>query len=167
MFGLRERMLTRHHGIAGQALVEFALILPILLTIFGAATDMARVYGAWVTLEGATRDAAEQVASDATITTSGAATTRAQQIVCTETSGLAGFVAPAGNPTACTTPTVAVTWSTPSVGAPGGTTANPIGSATVTVTFPFRTLFAYPLLTHSGAWTISSTQSYSIAQNRP
>lgn len=157
----------RRRRLSGQALVEFALVLPILLTLFGAATDMARVYGAWVTLQGATRDAAEQVAGDGTITTSAGALARAKQIVCTETQGLAGFVAPAGNPTACTSPTVAVLWSTPSATAPGGTSVNPIGSATVTVTFPFRTLFGYPLLTNAGAWTISSSQTYSIAQGRP
>src|SRR5436190_2708967 len=44
----------------GQSLVEFALILPILLTLTGAAIDVARVYGGWVALEGASRDAAEQ-----------------------------------------------------------------------------------------------------------
>lgn len=150
----------------GQSLVEFALILPILLTLFGAAVDMARVYGAWVTLEGATRDAAEQVASDTTITTSAAALTAARRIVCTETSGLTGFTAPPGNPSACTSPTVTVTWSAPSATAPGATSLNPIGSATVTATFPFQTMFAYPLLTHSGAWTLASTQAYSVAQGR-
>jgi Flp pilus assembly protein TadG len=153
----------------GQSLVEFALILPILLTFFGAAVDMARVYGAWVTLEGATRDAAEQVASDTTITTSAAALTAARRIVCTETSGLTGFTAPVGNPTACTSPFVDPTTFTWSISAtdPGGTSVNPIGKVTLTTTFPFQTLFAYPLLTHSGAWTLASTQSYSIAQGRP
>lgn len=168
MFRIMMRLRAQHGARRrGQGLVEFALILPILLTMFGASIDMARVYGAWVTLESATRDAAEWVAGDITITTLAAAQTKAQQIVCTETSGLAGFVAPAGNPTACTSPSVVVsTWST-NPAAPGGTSLNPIGSTTVTVTFPFRTLFAYPLLTKSGAWTIASTHSYSIAQGRP
>jgi Flp pilus assembly protein TadG len=166
MFGL-SRHLTRRRRIAGQALVEFAIILPILLTIFGAAVDMARLYGGWVTLEGATRDAAEQIASDTTVLTLAQAQTKAQQIVCTETSRLAGFVAPVGNPSACTSPTVVVTAWSSSPTAPGGTTVNPIVSTSVTVTFPFRTLFAYPLLTHSGAWTLSSNQSYAIAQGRP
>lgn len=166
MLGL-SRLLTRRRRIAGQALVEFAIILPVLLTLFGAAVDMARLYGGWVTLQGATRDAAEQVASDTTVTTLAQAQTRAQQIVCTETTTLAGFVAPVGNPTACTSPTVVVTaWNSSST-APGGTTRNPIVSTSVTVTFPFRTLFAYPLLTHSGAWTLSSNQSYAISQGRP
>jgi Flp pilus assembly protein TadG len=155
----------------GQSLVEFALILPIMLTLFGACIDIARVYGAWVTVEAAARDAAEQVASDAAITTNSAATTRAKQIVCTETSGLAGFVAPVGNPTACTAPTVVVACApvscVPSTTAPGATSVNPIATVTVTVTFPFRTIFGYPLFTQAGAWTLSSNQSYAIAQGRP
>ena len=160
------RQLTHRRGIGGQALVEFAIILPILLTLFGAAVDMARVYGAWVTVQSAARDAAEQVSSDPNVTSLATAQTRAQQIVCTETSGLAGFVAPVGNPTACTSPTVVVSSWSSSPTAPGGTTRNPIVTTNVTVTFPFRTLFAYPLLTQSGALTLSSTETYAISSNR-
>jgi Flp pilus assembly protein TadG len=146
----------------GQALVEFALILPILLTMFGAAIDLARVYGAWITLEAATRDASEQVATDTTITSSSAATTRAQQIVCSEMSGVAGYVVSGSS---CSTPTVSVTWSS-STAAPG-TTLNPKVTTVVVTTFPFRTVFPYPLFTQGGAWTLGSTQSYSILQGRP
>jgi Flp pilus assembly protein TadG len=146
----------------GQSLVEFALILPILLTMFGAAVDVARVYGAWVTLEAATRDAAEQVATDTTITTSTAATTRAKTIVCSEMTGVAGYVAGGSS---CTTPGVTVTWSK-STTAAGATTKNPIVTTSVTATFPFRTLFGYPLFTQGGAWNLGSTQSYSISQGR-
>ena len=146
----------------GQSLVEFALILPILMTMFGAAVDVARVYQAWVTLEGATRDAAEQVATDVTITTSTAATTRAQQIVCAEMSGITGYVVGGGS---CTTPSVTVAWSK-STSAAGATIKNPIVTTSVTSSFPFRTLFGYPLFTQNGAWNLGSTQAYAISQGR-
>ncbi len=142
----------------GQSLVEFGLILPVLLTLVGVAVDMARVYGARITLEAATRDAAEQVAS-------GGAST-AQYIVCTETVNLPGFVAPVGNPGACTSPTVTVTYSTSTSASVGGSTAYPVGTATVTATLPFHMLFPYPLFTQGGNWNLSSTQSYSVVQNR-
>lgn len=146
----------------GQSLVEFALILPILLTMFGAAVDVARVYGAWVTLEAATRDAAEQVATDTTITTSTAATTKAQAIVCSEMTGVAGYVAGGSS---CTTPSITVTWSK-SISVPGASAKNPVVTTSVTSSFPFRTLFGYPLFTQGGAWNLGSTQSYSISQGR-
>ena len=145
----------------GQSLVEFALLLPILLTLLGAAVDVARVYAAWTTLEAATRDASEQVATDTTITTSGAATTRAQQIVCGQMAGINGFVGSGGS---CTTPSVNVTWASSTV-APG-TTANPKVTTTVVTSFPFRTFFPYPLFTQSGAWNLSATQTFSILQGR-
>jgi len=148
----------------GQSLVEFALILPILLTLTGAAIDVARVYGAWVNLESATRDAAEQVATDATVTSQSAALTRAKAILCPQLSGTPGFAAPVGNPTACTSPALTVTWAS-STAAPGSAKF-PLVTVTVSSTLPFRTLFAYPLFTQGGAWTISSNQSYSILQGR-
>jgi Flp pilus assembly protein TadG len=151
------------HKHRGQSLVEFALILPILLTLFGAAVDMARVYQAWVTLQGATRDAAEQVSTDTTITTSAAATTRAQQIVCSELSGVAGYVASGSS---CSTPTVSVTWTSNPDPAAGAMPGKPIVTTKVTTAFPFRTVFGYPLLTQNGAWNLGSTQSYSISQGR-
>lgn len=148
----------------GQSLVEFALILPILLTLVGAAIDIARVYGGWVALEGATRDAAEQVATDSTVTTSSSALTKAKTILCTELSSSPGFVAPVGNPTACTSPSLTVSW-TNSTASPG-TAKNPLVTVTVSSTLPFRTLFAYPLFTQAGAWTLQSNQTYAILQGR-
>jgi Flp pilus assembly protein TadG len=148
----------------GQSLVEFALILPILLTMLGAAVDIARVYQGWITLEGATRDAAEYAASfDAT---SGAATSDAQRIVCTQAAALSGFAAPPGNPTACTSPAVTVSSFSVSTTAAGASVKYPIATVTVTATLPFRTFFGYPLFTQGGAWTLSSTQSFSIVQGR-
>ena len=152
---------SRHRG---QSLVEFALILPILLTLVGAAVDIARLYQGWITLEGATRDAAEQAASFDS--SSSAALTRAKTVICTQTAALPGFAAPAGQPTNCTSPAVTVPSYTLSTTTPGATTKNPIATVTVTATLPFRTFFGYPLFTQNGAWTLSSTQSFSIAQGR-
>src|SRR6266568_6859118 len=81
----------------GQTLTEFALIAPLMLGLLGAGTDLARLYGVWVNLEAATRDAAEYVATNDT-TSSGAATD-AQKVVCTEL----------GRAATCTDPTVSVT----------------------------------------------------------
>jgi Flp pilus assembly protein TadG len=163
----RNRRETRSHTIRrrrGQSLVEFALILPILLTLTGAAIDAARVYGGWVSLEAATRDAAEQVATDVTVTTSAGALTRARAILCLQMVNAPGFVAPPGNPSNCTSPSLTVSWTKSTTGQ--GTVQNPVVTVTVASALPFRTLFAYPLMTQSGAWNLASTQTYSILQGR-
>jgi Flp pilus assembly protein TadG len=156
----------KRHTTLWPSVVEFALILPVVLTILGAAVDMARLYGAWVALEGSTRDAAEQVAGDPTVTSSGAATTLAKTVICSQMEDIAGFVAPDGQPTNCSQPAVTVTWTAPSATAPGASSRYPIGTATVTAALPFRMLFAYPFITQNGAWNITSTQTYAIVQNR-
>lgn len=159
--------MSRHQATSrkrGQSLVEFALILPILLTMVGAAIDLARLYQGWITLEGATRDAAEYAATkDAT---SSAALTDAKSIICAQTATLPGFAAPAGQPTNCTSPAVSVPSFAVSTTATGASTTYPIATVTVTATLPFRTFFGYPLFTQNGAWNLSSTQSYSIIQGR-
>ena len=159
--------MSRHQATSrkrGQSLVEFALILPILLTMVGAAIDLARLYQGWITLEGATRDAAEYAATkDAT---SSSALTDAKTIICTQTASLPGFAAPAGQPTNCTSPAVSVPSFAVSTTATGASTTYPIATVTVTATLPFRTFFGYPLFTQNGAWNLSSTQSYSIIQGR-
>jgi Flp pilus assembly protein TadG len=147
----------------GQALVEFGLILPVMLTLFGGAIDVARVYQSWITLQGATRDAAEYAATKAT--SSSQAQAQAQASLCAETARLAGFTAPAGNPSACTNPAITVTYSL-STTAAGASDRYPIATVTVQATFPFRTMFAYPLFTQNGAWTLTTSATYSIVQGR-
>jgi Flp pilus assembly protein TadG len=165
MFHPRRKTRTRgQRRSLGQSLVEFALILPIMLTLTGAAIDLSRVFGVWVTLESATRDAAEQVASDITVTTQAQADVRGKAILCSQLAGTVGFSAPAGAPSACTSPTATVKWI-PQTSSPG-TTRNPMVTVTVTSSLQFRTLFPYPLFTQSGAWTLSSTQKYQILQGR-
>jgi hypothetical protein len=48
---------------AGQSLVEFALILPIMLVLFAGIADLGRVFAAGVVLEAAARNAAEIAAN--------------------------------------------------------------------------------------------------------
>ena len=157
-----------NRGARGQSVVEFALILPILLAFFGASVDVARIFQAWITLESATRDAAEMAAS--TSTTTGAALTAAKKTVCTQTQGLPGFQAGTGTPPAniesCTSPAVTVVSHACSTSAPGATVKNPIVSVTVQATLPFTTLFNYPLIVQDQTWNLGSTQSYSIVLNR-
>lgn len=147
----------------GQSLVEFALILPLLLTLFGAAVDVARMFQAANVLESAARDAAEFAATNDT--TSAGAAADAARVLCTETASLPGYQAQAGAP-GCSSPSLTITSYSLSTSAPGASSKYPIGSVTVTVTFPFKTLFPYPLFTQSGIWTLHSTQSYSIVQGR-
>src|SRR5688572_26231067 len=47
----------------GQSLVEFAIVLPVLFALVGVVIDASRVYLAWSSLESATRDAAQYLAT--------------------------------------------------------------------------------------------------------
>ena len=49
---------------------------------------------------------------------------------------------------------------------PSETSSSTPVTVTVRATLPFRTFFGYPLFTQNGAWTLSSTQSFSILQHR-
>src|SRR5450759_2889875 len=87
---IRERstaVRSRRKG-AGQSVVEFALILPIMLTLFGGAVDFARVYSAYINVQEAARNAAEYIATDQTIKNPLDATTEAQRLVCLEIVGV-------------------------------------------------------------------------------
>lgn len=154
-----------HHrrGARGQSLVEFAIVIPVMLTLVGGALDVARVFQANNVLESATRNAAEYVATNST---SSSAATDAATVLCAETKSIPGYVANAGSPGGCSSPTVSITSFSVSSGDAGGSVAFPIASVVLTATVPFRTLFPYPLFTQGGAWTLRSTQSYRIAQGR-
>lgn len=152
----------------GQSVTEFALILPLMLGFLGLTIDFARVFQVWMTLESATRDAAEAAATNAT--TSAAALSLARQTICLQARRLPGFT-PSASPspndiTQCVAPNVTVPSFTLSTTAPGATSAYPIGSATVQTSVPFRTLFAYPFITQNGTWTVVTRGSFSIVQGR-
>ena len=135
-----------------------------MLTLLGAVLDVARVYQGWITLESATRDGAEYAATNATSTAD--ALSDATGIICTQAAGLPGYVGTPGNPASCTQPAVTIVAFSQSATAPGANATYPIGTVTVRATLPFQTLFPYPLLTHDGAWTLSSTRTYAIVQGR-
>jgi Flp pilus assembly protein TadG len=152
----------------GQSLAEFALILPVFLTIFGATLDFARLYQAWISLQAATRVAAEYVAAnDATIV---AAQSDARRFVCSQTQGMPGFqksvLPPPNDVNQCTQPAVSVTAFSRSTSVAGASLTNPIGSATVQANMPFRMFFNYPILTDAGTWTLRATESYTVVQGR-
>jgi Flp pilus assembly protein TadG len=166
--GAAERPERRVRGRRGQSIAEFALILPLLLAIFGATLDFARLYQAWIALQAATRIAAEYVAEeDLTIIT---ATSDARRLICSSMQSQPGFqpslLLPPNDVNQCLQPTVTVLSFTRSTTAPGATVANPIGSATVRAELPFRMLFDYPVLTESGTWRIRVDESYSVIQGR-
>lgn len=126
---------TREGRSRGQSLAEFAVVLPVLAALVGAAVDLSRMYEQRVKLEAATRDAAEYVASDKTVTTIDQARTRAKAVVCTQF-GLAAT---------CTSPSVTVTAYSRSTTDPG-TAEFPQVSVTVSSSLGFSTLFPWPFI---------------------
>ena len=154
-----------HRAPRGQALAEFAMILPILLALVGAGVDFARGYAAQMTLQTAARNAAEATSYDTTVTTQALALTRARAVVCTEAQRLPGFVAGSGgNVATCTQPAVSVTW-TSSTTDPGANQRYPLVTVTVTASLDFDTTVPWPLLP-DGSWTLGTTESFSIIQGR-
>lgn len=150
-------------------MAEFAILLPVLLAFLGLTIDFARVFQAWITLESATRDAAEYAASQGTSTTD--AQTKAQRTICLQAQNIPGFqrsgLASPNDVHQCTSPTVTIVsfglTTDPNVGA---SARFPIGSVTVRATVPFSPLFAYPFLTTNGTWTVTSQASFSVSQGR-
>lgn len=152
-------------------MTEFALLLPVMLAFLGITIDFARVFQAWITLDSATRDAAEYAASNATDSTD--ALTKAKKTICLQAQNVPGFtksgLASPNDVQQCTSPTVSVvSWSRindPTL-ADGATSNYPIGSVTIRASLPFNMLFAYPFLTRNGTWTITSQATFSVAQGR-
>lgn len=155
---------ARHRSRRGQALVEFAILLPILAGLAGGVIDFARVYQASMTLQSATRSAAESAAT--TSSTSGDAQVEAQRVVCTEAQRLPGFVPGSGGsvPT-CTAPDVTVTEFDYSTSGSGFSSSYPLVSASVHSELDFSLLVPWPFI-EDGTWTLSTTQSFSVVQNR-
>lgn len=170
----------------GQALTELALIVPVLLTLVGAALDVARVYFTWVNLEAAARDAAQYVATDPGYTTTGG------YYDSTDTANYCAtppFSTPCTGPpttdakfvldkevgrtftkssaqTTCSSPTVWATVVTSTSLSDGGSTAYPMATTKVTACAPFRTLFAYPWFTQDGNWIVRAERTYKVLVGR-
>lgn len=153
----------RRRSHRGQSLVEMAVLLPFLLALAGGATDLARAYQASITLESAVRNAAQEVATYSTDATD--ASTDAQRIVCLESRVVPGFTSGSGgDDTKCTAPDVTVEAFSVSTDSPG-TTANPVGSATVHAELSFQPIVLSPFLPN-GTWTLSATKEYSVLRGR-
>jgi Flp pilus assembly protein TadG len=134
--------------------VEFALILPIMLTLFGGAVDFSRVYSAYINVQEATRNAAESIATDKTISTDPAATTEAQRLVCLEIVGTSPCTG-ANDPKATAT-SPDNSWAN---------TATAPTTVTIVVTEQFKMLFPYPLM-DKGQWTLTANVTFSVIRDR-
>jgi len=144
-----------------------ALILPFLLAFAGGATDLARAYQAWLTIESAGRNAAEYVATNSA--DAATALTNAKQLVCQESQNVPGFTKGAGSGITaiknCTAPITTVPSFTISTVQTGASAANPIATAHVRVKLAFNTLFPYPFVPHGG-WTLTVDTTYAVVRGR-
>jgi Flp pilus assembly protein TadG len=189
---VRARVFSKRNQ-RGQGLVEFALILPIMVSLVGVSIDIARLYFAWIDVESATRHAAQWIATDPGYETTGgyyddsdSANYCGQPGVatgfpCTEAPGTDAktvldrelkfaFTKVTDVPTCATVtvPTVyAVIQESPStLNADGGSAAYPVATAKVITCLPFRSFFSYPLLTHDGVWPIAIERTFTIVVGR-
>jgi len=157
----------------GQSLVEFAIVLPVMLAIGGVLIDAARLYQVWTTLESATRDAAQYLATSADDPTSPDYTwvgedadNKAAYILTAATEYPVGRSPSGSSMTSCDVPQVTTTYTQDTSAAIGGSVANPLSTATVTACIPFRTLFPYPFLTTNGAFLIRTERTMSVLVGR-
>ena len=153
----------RRRNPRGQAMAEFAIILPILLALVGGGIDFARAFEGAMTLQTAARNAAEAVAYN--VNDPGLAEAHARAVVCAETQRLSGFVAGSGgNVATCTNPVLSVIYTTDPT-APGANVRYPLVTVSVTTALAFDLLVPWPLLP-DGTWTLGTTQSFAIMQGR-
>jgi Flp pilus assembly protein TadG len=168
--GRRSRRPSRSRG---QSLVEFAIVLPVMLAIGGVLIDAARLYQVWVTLESATRDAAQYLATSSDDPTSpdytwaGAnADDKAAYILTVATNYPVERSLSETSMASCDTPQVTTFYTQDTTAASGGSAANPLSNATVTVCIPFHTLFPYPFLTTDGAFFLRTERTMSVLMGR-
>jgi Flp pilus assembly protein TadG len=142
-----------------------ALILPFLLAFAGGATDLARAYQAWLTIESASRNAAEFVAT--TSPDAATALTDARHVACQESQPAPGFTqgSPPNAIINCTAPTVTVPSFVISTSQTGASVSNPIATAQVRVTLLFNTIVPWPFVPHDG-WTLTGDATYSVVRGR-
>lgn len=104
----------------GQALVEFALVLPLLLVLVLAVGDFGRIYASMVAVEAAAREAADAGAfdpgnwnTDLSATNPQQTVVRMERLACASAanSHLEGYVEPAGtvDHATCTNPSMTCT----------------------------------------------------------
>jgi Flp pilus assembly protein TadG len=158
----------------GQSIVEFSIVLPVLLAITGVVIDASRVYLAWSSLESATRDAAQYLATSSTnpfspdYTWAGSDADLKAEYILEQTTGETFTTSSTSGVLGDCSATAEVTtaYSTSTSLAHGGSAANPLSTAKVMSCFPFQTLFAYPFLTTNGAWVLTSERQMTILVGR-
>jgi hypothetical protein len=159
LMGIRKRntAVRSRRRSAGQSVVEFAVILPLLLTMCGVAVDFARVYSAYINVQAATRNAAEYIATDTAVTNDTDAKTEAQRLVCIEIVGV--NPCPGAN-----SPKVDLLLTK----SPDSSWANKSTAPTkfrLVVTEQFKMLFPYPLM-DKGQWTLTADVTFSVIRGR-
>ncbi len=101
----RRNWLARHRPSRGQALVELALILPVLLVLFASALDLGRLYYSQITINNAAKEGALEAARNPTSFDStrdcDATTNRVICLVVNEAKGSLISVAPGDVALAC------------------------------------------------------------------
>jgi Flp pilus assembly protein TadG len=185
MFGSGSDRKRRSRRRTGQSLVEFAVLAPLVLALVGVATDTARLYFGWINLESATRDAAQQIASDTTYVdpanaryhdpfSACASNSDARTVLNAET-GVTFTIRAAASTcittlTTCTTPSVTSSWSyndgSSDAGAAGGSTTYPVATVRVVSCRPFKTIFTYPFLGPGSTWLLRSDRTISSIVGR-
>jgi Flp pilus assembly protein TadG len=157
----------------GQSLVEFAVVLPVMLAIVGVIIDAARLYQVWTSLESATRDAAQYLATSSTDPTAPDYTwpgedadSKAAYILSLATGYTVEPALDEDTLTTCDEPRVATTYTQDTEEDNGGSVSNPVSTATVTTCLPFRTLFAYPFLATDGAFILRTERTMSVIVGR-
>jgi hypothetical protein len=143
---------------AGQSVVEFALVLPIMVFMLLAIVDFSRIYTAMMSVESAAREAADfgttlgagkWAVSGSVPTPAENTETEMRRRACVAASDLTGYADPDGDPLTgdCTNPSFGFC-VTPTVGGPCGpldasaACDDPLRTTpcrvTVTLTFDFR-----------------------------
>lgn len=157
----------------GQSLVEFAVVLPVLFALVGVVIDASRLYLAWSSLESATRDAAQYLATSSSDplavdrTWPGTDADAKAEYIVERTTGHAFAISTTGGTlTDCTAGQVTTVYSTNTRWQDGGSVANPLSTAKVMTCLPFKTLFSYPFLTTDGAWLLSSEREMTVIIGR-
>jgi Flp pilus assembly protein TadG len=144
---IRERLRPKSRG---QALVEFALILPIFLLLGLAAIDLGRIFYSEITVTNAARAGAVEASYHPTSFSSGGACSDSNRIMCAATRESSGSFVTVG------TGDVAVACS-PSC----ATGASPANNVTVTVTGHFT--LVTPLIAFFTGGTNITLQSVAVA----
>jgi Flp pilus assembly protein TadG len=143
------RLLPRkaHSGSRGQGIVEFAIVLPLLLILFLAIADLARLYTTMMSVESAAREAADYGAFNSAnwSTTPPSPTNEDKTLVemerraCTAASDVLDYSEPTGtvNHATCTNPTFATQLCDPA-SAPTACNAPSVDCSDETLAVPCR-----------------------------